>query len=174
MNVILSLLLVVMPAATPFSVSLCQTKESVSVKDLRKAATTMELDNRTFTFKAYPWRDFAMGSRGPDGSPLMVVVTVASADEKPLPNGLRMDRVWVLFGEEVWEVSDFRKNKLKQDDIPDPWINCPANWPRCEFTVRGGPKWGPQALVDVVVRLTDRDGRHYFLQAANLNIIGTH
>ena len=166
MNVILRLMLALTAAAAPLQPPLPlvgQTKEySVSIKDLRAAPTMILLDNRSFSVSAFPWRDFMPGSWGPVGSPLMVGLKIASADKKPLPSGIRLDRAWILFGEEIWEVSDLRGRR--QDHGEDSWINC-SDIPACEVTVRNGPKWGPGVFVDVVVQLTDREGQRHFLQA---------
>src|SRR5690349_3885232 len=159
MNVILSLLLVSMLAAfAP------KQDASVSIKDLRNAPTMITIDNRALSLSAYLWRDFAPGTVGVDGTGLMVAFKVASADKQPLPSGIRLERAWVLFREEVWEVSDLRGGTAAQSQNKDTWIKC-SNSPVCEITVRGGPKWGPGVYVDVVVRLTDKEGKEYFLQA---------
>lgn len=47
----------------------------------------------------------------------------------------------------------------------DSWIKC-SDLPVCETTVRNGPKWGPGVFVDVIVRLTDKEGRHHLLRIA--------
>ena len=143
-----------------------QSKEnlSVAIKDLRKAATEVEIDGQSLSLSAYPWRDFMPGAaNGPDGSPMMVGLKVATTDKKPFPSGVRLDRVWVLFGEQVWETSKLRDQNGPSYD-KDSWINC-SDSPVCEVTVRNGPKWGPGVLVDVVVRLTDREGQHQLLKA---------
>ena len=106
----------------------------------------------------------------PDGRPLMVAFKVTSADKQPLPSGLRMHRAWVLFGEQVWEVSNL--GGPKQDHDNDSWIKCPDS-PVCEISVTGGPTWSPGVYVDVVVRLTDKEGREHFLQATHQLIMAT-
>lgn len=164
MNVILSLLLVSTLAAFQSS--------SVSIKDLRNAPTMIVVNNRTLNLSGYPWRDFAPGSMGVDGTGLMVAFKVTSADKQPLPSGIRLERAWVLFGEEVWEVSDLRGGQAGQSQNKDTWIKCP-NSPVCEITVRDGPKWGPGVYVDVVVRLTDKEGKQYLLQAPNQYVLRT-
>ena len=145
-----------------------QTKQklSVPVEDLKNAPSEIVLDNRSLHLSTYPWRDFMQGA---DGSPLMVVLKVTSADNKPLPSGVRMDRAWVLFGEQTWEVSDFREITPGQDYARDLWRKCP-DAPVCEATIRGGPKWGPGIYVDVVVRLTDSKGQHHLLQARRQSV----
>jgi hypothetical protein len=176
MNVILSLMVALILVASPpkqLRALVGQTKQdlSVPIKDLRNAPTMVVVDNRSLHLSTYPWRDFNPGPGwGPDGSPMMVALKVTSADKQPLPSGVRMDRAWVLFGEQSWEVSDLRGRIAGQDHDKDLWINCPVS-PVCEVTVRGGPKWGPGVYVDVVVRLTDREGREHFLQAPNQYVL---
>lgn len=102
-----------------------------------------------------------------DGKPMIAVFKVATSDKKSFPSGVRIDRAWVLFGEQIWENSEFREqleDPPNNKDSSGKWINCPAS-PVCEAVARGGSKWGPGVFVDVVVRLTDREGRHHLLQA---------
>jgi hypothetical protein len=170
MNIIFTLLLALMPTALPFVRLPAQTGQSnenlsISIKDLRNASTEVVLDGRSLSLSAYPWRDFMPSTlKTPDGSPMMVVLSVATSAKKPFPSGVRMDRVWVLFGEQVWETSELRaqvKTPLYNKDL---WVNC-SDSPVCEATAREGPKWGPGVFVDVVARLTDKEGRHHLLQA---------
>ena len=170
MNIILTLMLAFMPAAFPFQQSpslVGPPKENlpVSVNDLRKARTAIVLDGRSLSLSAYPWRDFMPSSLpAPDGSPMMVVLKVATTDKKPFPSGVRMDRAWVLFGEQLWEASQFRGRVKSPPYDKDGWINC-GDSPVCEATARDGPKWGPGVFVDVVVRLTDKEERNHLLRA---------
>jgi len=170
MNIISALLLPLIPAAfsfmqLPAQVGQSKEKLSVSINDLRNAPTAVVLDGRSLSLSAYPWRDFMPSTLpAPDGSPIMVVLKVATSDKKPFPSGVRMDRAWVLFGEQMWEASEFRAQVKSPPYDKDSWINCPDS-PVCEATARDGPKWGPGVFVDVVVRLTDKEGRHHLLQA---------
>jgi hypothetical protein len=170
MNIIFTLLLPLIPAAFLFvqcPAQVGQSKEnlSISIKDLRNAPTEVVLDGRSLSLSAYAWRDFMPGTlNAPDGSPMMVGLKIATADKKPFPNGVRMDRVWVLFGEQVWETSKLRDQVKSPPDNKDLWVNCSES-PVCQVTAREGPKWGPGVFVDVVVRLTDSVGQHHFLQA---------
>jgi hypothetical protein len=149
-----------------FPVLLSQTKEtsSVSIKDLRNAPTVAVISSTSLHLSASPWRDFMPGMWGLDGSPLMIVLKVTTADQKPFPSGMRMDRAWVLFGDRVWEISDLRGRLKDQPNPEEGWINCSAST-TCQTTARNGPKWGPGVLVDVVIQLTDREGKQHFLQA---------
>jgi hypothetical protein len=179
MKVILSLIVALMLAASPpkqLRAFVGQTKQNLSVpiKDLRNAPTMVVVDNRSLHLSTYPWRDFSPGAWGQGGSPMNIGLKVTSADKQPLPSGLRMDRAWVLFGEEAWEVP-IRGRKAGQDHDKDSWINwinC-ADKPVCEISLGGGPQWGPSVYVDVVVRLTDSEGRKHFLQAPNQFVIAT-
>ena len=179
MNIIFTLLLPLIPAAFPFMqfpAQVGQSKEnlSISIKDLRNAPTEIVLDGRSLSLSAFPWRDFMpTTSWGADGSPMMVVLKVATIDKKPFPSGVRMDRVWVLFGEQVWETSKLRDQMRSPPYDKDSWINC-SDSPVCEATARNGPKWGPGVFVDVVVRLTDKEGRHHFLQVPKQRVQASH
>jgi|ERR1043166_241463 hypothetical protein len=170
MNMILTLVLVLIPPAYLLQQSSAvpsQTKEnlSVSIKDLRSAPTEVVLDGRSLKLSTFPWRDFMPSTfPSPNGSPMMVVLKVATVDKKTFPSEVRVDGAWVLFGDEVWEVSDLRQRVQGQPPDKDTWINC-SDSPVCETTARNGPKWGPGVYVDVVVRLSDSAGQHYLLQA---------
>ena len=146
----------------------------VSINDLRNAPAQIVLNGKSLSLSTYVWRDFAPGfSSGPDGSPLMVALKVATSDKTAFPSGVRMDRAWVLFGEEIWEVSDFRGRVKSSSPNKDGWVKCSAS-PVCEATVREGPKWGPDVLVDVVVRLTNEEGQRHLIQAKGQYIHSTH
>jgi hypothetical protein len=146
-----------------------QAKENlpVSIKDLRNAPAEIVLNGKSLSLSTYVWRDFAPStgtSSGSDGSPLIVTLKVATSDKQAFPSGVRMERAWVLFGEEIWEASDFRSQVKSPFHNRDGWINC-SDSPVCEATAREGPKWGPGAFVDVVVRLIDKEGQHHLIQA---------
>src|ERR1041385_8517202 len=105
MNVILTLVLASMLAAVPpmqLRAQMEQTKQesSVPLKDLRNVPTMVMIDNRPLNLSTYPWRDFMPGMWNAGGSPLMIAVKIISADQQPLPTGIRVDRVWVLYGEQ--------------------------------------------------------------------------
>lgn len=177
MKVIPNLVIALIAAAFSAELSLLmsQTKENLSVaspKDLRNSPTEVVIDNRTLSLSAFPWRDFMPGGWGQDGSPLMVALNLSSGDKKPLPSGIRLDRAWVLFGEQSWEIFDLRGQTAGRNADKDSWIDC-SNVPVCETTARDGPKWGPGVFVDIVVRLTDSKGNHHLLQAPNQKVMRT-
>jgi hypothetical protein len=182
MNIIFILLLALIPAAFPFAQLPTQTGQSkenlsVPIKDLRKTPTEVVLDGRALTLSAYLWRDFMPSTfPAPNGSPMMAVFKIATSDKKPPLSKVRIDRAWVLFGEQVWEIPDLRRNVERITDNKDSsekWISCPDS-SVCEFTARNGPKWGPGVFVDVVVRLIDEEGRHHLLQARKQYVTAAH
>jgi hypothetical protein len=177
-KVILSLLLALIPVA-----QLCvfqeQTKpeqkkqdSSVPIRDLLNAPAEVVHGNKTLTLTAFAWRDFSPVQMEPSGSPLMVALKITAAAKQTLPSGVQLDRAWVIFGEEVWEVSDLRNRIPRQDHAEESWIKC-SYQSQCEITIRGGPKWGPGVDVIAVVRFTDDEGRHHFLQAPKHRVVET-
>jgi len=145
-----------------------QPKESmqVSLKELRNAPNEIVLDGKSLSLSAYLWRDFtpstSSSSDGSPGTPLMATLKVATSDKQPFPTGVRMDRAWVIFEEQIWVASDFR-SQVKPSPEEDGWIICSAA-PVCEATIRRGPKWGPGVFVDIVLRLTDKEGQYHLIQ----------
>ena len=168
MKVILKIVLGLIAVAVLFTEVPAQTdhaKENLpaSIKDLRNAPTEIVLDGRSLSLSAYLWRDFAPGSGDSDRS-LMVGLKVATSDKQAFPGGVRLDRAWVLFGEQIWEVPPFR-GRLKDSPNKERWIKC-SDSPVCEApSARGGPMWSPGVLVDVVLRLIDKEGQHHLIQA---------
>src|SRR5207247_286834 len=138
MNTVLTLLLALMPVAGPFKevpalVGQAKENSSVSINNLRRAPTEVVLDGKSLSLSAFPWRDF-MPISPPDGKPMAVVLKVTTSDKKPLPRGVRADRVWVLFGEQVWEISELRQHAKgipSNKDSSEKWINC-LDLPVCE------------------------------------------
>jgi hypothetical protein len=114
MKVIFRLVLALMSVAflfkeIPAQMDQAQETLPISIKELRNAPAEIVLDGKSLSLSTYVWRDFAPSSSvGADGSPLIVTLKVATSDKKPFPSGVRIDRAWVLFGEQIWEASDFR------------------------------------------------------------------
>ena len=168
MSVIIKLLLMLLPAVSlfqqlPAGVDQSKQDATVCVKDLRSAPIDVVLDGRSLHLSTYIWRDFAPSSYS-GGQPMIAVFKVSTSDKKPLPSGIRMDRSWVLFGDQIWEAWEFRTRMKGSTKSEDSWVRCPES-PVCEVTAREGPKWDPGIYVDVVVRLIDKEGRQYLLQA---------
>lgn len=110
-----------------------------SVGALRAAPQEVQLAGRTYTLEADLWRDF-MPPTPPDGRPLIAVLRVKPADGAAVPDALEIERAWVLHEDRTWTAT------------PEPQSAAP-DAKQLEATMREGPKWGPDARVDVVVRL---------------------
>lgn len=106
----------------------------------------------TFRLGAYLWRDF-MPLSPPDGSPLNAELQISAADAAPIPQGVRVDRIWVLRGDSYWTTRTLEERP-----------GAPAD-PTLRSVARGGPKWGPGITVDVVARLRDPLGFPHYLRA---------
>lgn len=157
----------------PAQMSQAQEKVPVSVKELRNAPAEIVLDGKSLSLSAYLWRDFSPGTWGNNGSsPLMASLKVTTSDKKAFPSGVRMERAWVLFGEQIWEVPDFRFRGRRLSDNKEMWIMCSVS-SGCEISFSEGPQWGPGVFVDVVVRLIDKEGNHHLIQAKKQHIIAT-
>ena len=145
----------------------------VPLRELRNAPITLAVQDRSLSLSATLWRDF-MPSMPPsrDGKPLIAIFKVATAGGKSFPAGVRVDRAWVFFGEQLWEPS-----QLEEQDAAEPsyrnksgaYANR-AESPVFNLVARGGPKWRPGVEVDVVVQLIDKDGQHYLLRTAKQGI----
>lgn len=171
MKMIFTLMLALMSVAFLFEQARAQMGQfqenvPVSIKELRDAPTEIVLDGRSLSLSAYLWRNFMPGNRD---SSLMMGLKVATSDKQAFPSGVRLDRAWVLFGEQIWEVLPFR-GRFKDFPNKEGWIKC-SDSPVCEVpSVRGGPTWSRGALVDVVLRLIDREGKHHLIQAQKQHI----
>jgi hypothetical protein len=89
------------------------------------------------------------------GSPLMAFFEVEATDKATLPEGLKADRAWIIFRDEIWETSVGEESDQAK---------------RLRAVARGGPRWGPGVKVDVVLRLLDRIGNKYLLRASKQEI----
>jgi len=119
------------------------------------------IDTYRFTVSAYAARDFMPGQgQSPDGSPLMVNLTVIAADSANVPAGITVDSAWVVSDGRVWG-SDAREEVARLHGAD-----------RISVMMRGGPKWGPNSPIDVVVRLHNAAGAASCLRAPR-QFIGT-
>lgn len=139
----------------------------VSVKELKNAPAEIVVDGKSLSLSTSPWRDYSPGPPG-YGRPLMLGLKVVTTDKKDFPGGVRVDRVWLVFGEQIWDVtpriSDLSATKQR-------WIKCSVS-PECEVPTQMGPTEGPIFFVDVVVRLIDKEGKPHLIQAKKQRITG--
>jgi len=156
---------------TPARMRQAQEKEPVSINELRSAPAEIVLDGKSLSLSAFLWRDFSPGAWGYN-RPLMASLKVTTSDKKAFPSGVRMERAWILFGEQIWEVPDFRFRGRRLSDNKEMWIMCSVS-SGCEISTSEGPQWGPGVFVDVVVRLIDKEGKHHLIQVKKQHIIAT-
>ncbi|BAZ17008.1 hypothetical protein NIES4071_88860 [Calothrix sp. NIES-4071] len=114
---------------------------------LQTAPTKVTIDGRTYTLNAYVWRDF-MPSVGTSNKGLMANVNLVPDDGNPVLASLRVDKLWVINGTEIWE----------------------TNTPN----TRSGPQWQPGAKVDVVVQIKGANGQTYLLRNLSQQIQATY
>jgi hypothetical protein len=134
--------------------------DPVNTPDLSSAPSSIVVGGKTLTLTTSLWRDF-MPISPPDGKPLVAVLGVRTADGSPVPDDVKADMVWVVFGKDTW-------SKAPSDERPRS-----ETAPVYEFVARDGPKWGPGVEVDVVVRLRTADGATHLLSARKRPIGGT-
>ncbi len=113
----------------------------------------VEVASREYTLETYLWRDF-MPISPPDGKPLIAIARVTAVDPEPFPEDLDADKLYIIYGDEVW-VTDFSDES--RPVLPDHQLDKVA---------RDGPKWGPGVTVDVVVRLLG-GGETWLLRASD-------
>lgn len=133
--------------------------DSMPPSELSAAPPTVSIGGKTLTLTASLWRDFQPISP-PDGKPLTAVLRVSTVDGSAVPDDVRANMVWVVFGTEVW-------SKAPAEERPRS-----ETAPAYEFMMREGPKWGPGVEVDAVVRLRAGSGS-YLLSARKVPITAT-
>lgn len=139
----------------------------VSVKELKNAPAEIVVDGKSLSLSTSPWRDFSPGPPA-DARPLMLGLKVVTTDKKDFPSGVRVERVWLIFGEQIWDVSP-RISDLSATQ--QRWIKCSIS-PECEVPTQKGPTDGPIFFVDVVVRLIDKQGKPHLIQAKKQRVTG--
>jgi hypothetical protein len=139
----------------------CQgpTVPSVPLETLLSAPEQVAVTGRTLTLETTVWRDFMPGDNA-GGSELMAVALITAQDRQPYPTGLDADKVWVIYGDEVWE-ADFT------DESGPP---SQARLYQLEKKAYGGPKWEPGVEVEVVVRLVPALGARQLLRVSGQKI----
>jgi hypothetical protein len=120
--------------------------------ELQTAPEHITIDEKKLVLWTYIWRDF-QPIAPPDGHSLLAVVRVATVDSTALPPGLDADALWIVYGEQVWAS----------------WLQAPSHGTNSPYQIerfaKDGPKWGPHARVDAVVRVVRSDGTSSLLRA---------
>jgi hypothetical protein len=116
------------------------TEESIindleQANQLRQNSDTLSIDNKTIFLTTYVSRDF-MPVAEENGSPLAGTNSITELDSIALTNAFVLKKQYIIYGDEIWtkEYSDIQ-NEPKHI---------------LTGTTFGGPKWGPNVLVDIV------------------------
>ena len=128
-------------------------------QQLKSAEDTLLIENTKLALDMYLWRDF-MPQSPPDGKPLRAAINVIPLGNPFIPDGLEVDKFWILKDEEVWS----GPLKSVREDLPA------QNRVKLEKMAQGGPKWGPDISVTVVVQIVDGKGNRYLLKASDQKI----
>lgn len=124
--------------------------------ELVTAPTTVTLAGQSVSIEPYLWRDF-MPTSPPDGKPLIAAVRIRAAGAA-LSSTVTADSIWVISESSAW--ASRAMQEIARSEV-------------LEVIARNGPKWGPGARVDVVVRLRDQTGRVVYVRAADQLIART-
>jgi hypothetical protein len=106
----------------------------VTLAQLASAPETLDLPSQDYHLETDLWRDF-MPISPPDGKPLIAVVRLVS--DAPIPDDVKLVYLWVVSDGRVWAT------KFAEEPV--------VSGNTTEGVARGGPKWGPDIAVDVVV-----------------------
>jgi hypothetical protein len=127
----------------------------VSLSQLVSAPEILDLPSQNYHLKADLWRDF-MPISPPDGKPLIAVVRLVS--DAPIPDDVTLVYLWVVNDGLVW-ATKFSEEPVRSGNT-------------IQGVARGGPKWGPDISVDVVVAVKFGD-RFRLVRAVQQPIIAT-
>lgn len=107
--------------------------------DLRSSPEVLTIGNSSLKGAAFLYRDFMPGTYE-DGSSLYSIVKVFEKDSLIIPDNISLIKQYVIKEDEVWE-PDFRA------EISNSYYLSNSS--------EGGPYWGPNETVDVVIELED-------------------
>ena len=128
--------------------------EPLPVNQLRSAQLIARVDGKDLILSPYLYRDFQPVAP-PDGQPLIAGLRVFAADSSAVPASIRVDAVWVVYGDQVWAAT---AGEERFENLPTPYY---------QVIARNGPKWGPGVRVDVVVRIRHSSNATSLLRAAD-------
>jgi hypothetical protein len=126
----------------------------IPADELRTAPQRIALGDQEYALETHLWRDF-MPISPPDGKPLIALLRVVEQNAEPIAPDLKVEYLWVINGAKIWATT------LSDESLP------PSPQNELQAIARGGPKWGPQIQVDVVVGLRCGQGSLQLLRAPN-------
>jgi hypothetical protein len=163
MNIFRSIILIILVGSALIYFSGCSETEEIvgvvesasSVEQLLKVPKIINVQGRNIYFYTSLNRDF-MPYCPPDGRPMTGVIYITANDDMEL-SGIECDTVWVIYEGQLWKSSlskmdnssgIFKKNQIGR-------------------YFSGGPKWGPNIYVNVVIRINDSYKNRYLLRASD-------
>lgn len=136
--------------------------DTPSLETLLTTPLTVEIGGQDLFLRTAMWRDF-MPIAPPDGKPLIAIFYVVTSDSSTIPAGLTATAGFVVDGDDIWTTRFTGEQPAPSEDQPFQLV---------EFA-RNGPKFGPDILVDAIVRLEDSSGQRYLLRAEDQYIGAT-
>lgn len=124
------------------AISSCATAD-----ELKSSPTTLNIDGSQFTLDAVAWRDF-MPPTEPNGKPMSSKVQLNLISGPDILSNIHFVRQYVIYGNEIWAADIY-------------FIGVNSNF--VEGTSSGGPKWGPDVNVDIVLEFTYNNNTYKIL-----------
>lgn len=145
-------------AVKKLSSSQSSNQMSLPANNVEGIPTQITIEGRTYSMKSYIWRDF-MPISPSSGKGMIASIRLIAQDDNPIPSNLVPDKLWIINPnqDEVWETAFSDEPRFSPGTV--------------EIVARGGPKWEPGIMVDVVIRIPSNDnGDTYFLRLPNQTI----
>jgi len=142
----------------------CGNDKSLSTQPIDPALPNAPLEVHSpygwLTLEVFAWRDFQPISPA-DGKPLIVLGRIINTDSVAIQDSIWITDAYVVFGKEIWRTKPTGESR-------------PPTAPHViAFALRNGTKWGPGALIDVIVRIEDNTGSSYLLRVKDQTIVKT-
>jgi hypothetical protein len=131
------------------------------------ATPTARLGGKELRLDAFLWRDFMPMSIDPGTPPealrrgLLASVQLRALDGSAVPQGLQIEGLWVVQGDEVWAAPTTEQYR---------WASGEAYG----VVARQGPTWEPGTFADVFARARDAAGQSALLVIRAQRIGATH
>jgi hypothetical protein len=132
-----------------------------TLKQLKKAMTRVGVEGVVLTLEARLWRDSPTTPPAED-APLAGALKLMTADGNRVPVAMKVDRVWVVRGKEIWAPAEH------EDELEAKEPGAPPS--AMSITIKGGPKWKLGTKVFCVVRIVMTDGSEGLIRVAGVAV----
>lgn len=134
-----------------------------TVAQLRAVPLSLGVPGATLVGSTNVWRNMMptvilAGEPAPKTG-VIVSFTARASDDKPIPGGLRAEKITVTNGDEVWASAEI---EIRSDENSFGGI------------VRNGPEWPIGSALDVVIDFRDSTGGTYQLRAVGQVLQGAY